>query len=42
MLGEWSREEDEELVELVERLGNNWEVISKEIQRSPSREFILW
>ena len=42
MLGEWSREEDEELVELVERLGNNWELISKEIQRSPSREFILW
>ena len=42
MLGEWSREEDEELLELVERLGKKWEAISKEMKRSPIRELILW
>ena len=42
MLGEWSREEDEKLLELVERLGKNWEVISKEMKRSSDRDFILW
>ena len=42
MLGEWSREEDEKLLELVERHGNNWKVISKEMKRTPIRYFILW
>ena len=39
--GKWSREEDEELEELVERLGQNWEEISGVLRRPAIREVNL-
>ena len=36
--GEWSWEEDQELEELVETLGEDWERISRQMRRAASRQ----
>ena len=39
--GEWSWEEDQELEELVETLGEDWEGISRQMRRAASRQSTL-